>query len=325
MRAVVCHSLGPLDADAGLALDEWAEPVAGPGQVVMKVEAAGANFVDGLMAEGRYQLRPPVPYVPGGEVAGTVREVGPSVEGVAVGDRVAALTGFGGFAEAVGTGAAAVLAIPGNLDAPRAATMIQGYSTVSYALEHRGRLAAGDSLLVLGGGGGIGLAAVDLGRARGARVLATGSTPEKRAAARAAGADEVLEPTADLKDRVRELTDGGADLVVDPVGGELSETALRSLRTGGRHLVIGFTSGAIPRLALNQVLLRNRSVLGIDWGAWAFSHPDEQRSLALGLLAEAARGDLRPPAPAIEPLERTPQVLAAFLDRRAVGKVAVVP
>lgn len=206
-----------------------------------------------------------------------------------------------------------------------AATFIQGYCTAHFALRQRGGHEAGESVLVLGGGGGIGLATIDLARSCGAQVLAVASTAEKRKAAEAAGADVVLSPEEPVKDRVRQLTGGGADLVIDPVGGALSEPALRSLGQNGRYLVVGFASGDIPRLPLNQVLLRNRSIVGVDWGAWAFTHIEEQRAMATELLGMVADGRLQPPAPSLHPLEATASVLQAFLDRQSVGKVAVVP
>ncbi len=323
MRAVVCRELGPLEQ--GIAVDDMPEPEAGPCTVVLRVEAAGANFVDALMARGGYQMRPPVPYVPGGEVAGTVESVGEGVTSLRPGERVAALCGFGGFAEKARVPAGLTLPVPESVSPGVAATFIQAYCTADFALHHRGHHQPGESVLVLGGAGGIGLAAIDIARSCGSRVVATGSTAEKRAIAAAGGADVVLDPGPDLKERVREETGGGADVVVDPVGGELAEPALRSLREGGRYLVIGFASGTIPRLPLNLVLLRNRTLLGIDWGAWSFGHPAEQGALARKLLEMVGGGRLRPPEPALRPLPDAVAVLEDFLERRSIGKVALVP
>ncbi len=322
MRAVVCQRLGDL---AHVDVEELPDPAPGPGQVVVRVEAAGANYVDGLMALGRYQFRPEVPYVVGGEVAGVVEAAGPGAEDL-VGIPVLSLTGFNGFAEKVLAPAGSVVALPDGLEAAVAATFTQAYCTAHFALEVRGGLASGQQVLVLGAGGGVGLAAVDVARAKGARVVAAGSSEPKRQAALDAGASATVAPeAATLKEQVRQITDGGVDVVLDPVGGEVAEPSLRALRDFGRYLVVGFTSGTIPKLPLNQVLLRNRSIVGVDWGAWAAAHPTAQRHLLEQLLSEAAQGVLRPPRPALEPLERAPEVLQAFVERRAVGRVALVP
>lgn len=324
MRAIVCNAFGPVE---DLRVQERSDPEPGPGQILVEVRAAGANFVDGLMVEGKYQMKPPVPYTPGGEVAGVVERCGPGVDGLVPGDRVLALTGFGAFAEKVAIPAGIALRVPDGVDLAVASTFIQAYCTADFALRRRAGLQSGESVLVLGGGGGVGLAAIDLSTALGARPLATGSTSAKRSAARAAGADATVDPLQEpLKERVRELTGGeGVDVVLDPVGGPLADSALRTLRVGGRYLVIGFASGEIPRLPLNQVLLRNRAILGVDWGAWAFAHGAEQRGLAEELLQMLAAGHLHPAVPIKEPLEHTSGVLRSFLDRQAVGKVALIP
>lgn len=324
VRAVVCRALGSLDH---LAVEEVPDPVPGAGQVIVEVHAAGANFVDGLIVEGRYQMRPDVPYVPGGEVAGLVGAVGPGVERFSGGEPVLALTGFGGFAEKVAVNASSAALVPPGMDLTLAATFVQSYCTAHFALCERGRMEAGQRVLVLGGGGGIGLAATDLACHLGARVIATASSGRKGQAALGAGAASVVHPVAaTLKRAVREATDGqGVDLVVDPVGGELAQAALRTLGREGRYLVVGFASGTIPALPLNQVLLRNRTVVGVDWGAWAVEHPVEQAAMLESLLAMAAGGRLRPAAPARHPLGDTSGVLRAFLDRRAVGKAAIIP
>lgn len=323
VRAIVCPELGPLDH---LRLDEVDPPTAGPGRVVIAVEAAGVNYVDGLFVQGRYQITPPVPFTPGGEVAGTVAEVGEGVTGLAVGDRVVASPGLGGFAERVAVPAAAVLRLPDGLDAAVAATMLQSYGTARFALTRRTTVAAGEWVLVLGAGGGVGLAAIDVSRALGARVVAAASSDAKLEVARAAGAEATVDYTAeDLKSRVRELTDGGADVVVDPVGGPHAEPALRATRWGGRYVVIGFAGGGIPSLPANLVLLNNRTVVGVDWGAWAGRHRDENRALLDEVLADAAAGRLHPTPPATRPLADAAAALADLLERRVVGKVALVP
>ncbi len=323
VRAVVCHELGPPSL---LRVEERPDPEARPGTVVVDVEAAGVNFVDALFVGGRYQIKPPVPFVPGNEVAGRVSSLGDGVAGLVVGQRVVANCGLGGYASRVAVPAASVFALPDRLSAPQAATFTQSFSTCLFALRDRAHLAAGEGVVVLGGGGGIGLAAIGVARALGARILAVASSPEKRAAAAAAGAEEVLDPeAAPLKDAVRAWAGGtGADVVVDPVGGPLAEPALRALGDGGRYLVIGFAA-SIPSFPLNQVLLRNRSVLGIDWGIWAMQHADEQRALLVELLAMVAAGRLEPIAPTTYPLEDAGRALDDLLARRAVGKLALLP
>jgi NADPH2:quinone reductase len=322
VRAVVCRALGSLE---NLEVEEHQDPAPGPGQILVEVAAAGATFVDALIAQGRYQLRPHAPYIPGGEVAGVVAGVGTGVDGALVGTRVMSMCGLGGFAEKVAVPAVATAAVPDEVDTSVAATFTQGYCTADFALRQRGGLRRGEKVLVLGAGGALGQACTDLARALGASVIGVASSAAKRRAAARAGAGATIEPdAATLKDTVRELSDGGVDLVVDPVGGDMAAPALRSLAVGGRYLVVGFASGAIPALPLNQVLLRNRSVLGVDWGAWAMAHPAEQRALA-DRLAMAAEGGLAPPAPRRLPLERAAEALGDFVARRAVGTVVLVP
>jgi NADPH2:quinone reductase len=324
MRAVVCHELGPPSL---LVVEERPDPEARPGFVVIDVEAAGVNYVDALFVGGQYQIKPPLPFVPGNEVAGRVAVVGEGVGDFAVGQRVLANTGMGGYAAKVAVPAASVLAIPDRLSAAQAATLTQSFSTCLYALRDRAHLAPAERVVVLGGGGGIGLAAIGVARALGARVLAVASNEEKRAAAAGAGAEEVIDPdAAPVKDAVRAWAGGtGADVVVDPVGGALAEPALRALGDGGRYLVIGFAAGPIPQFPLNQVLLRNRCVLGIDWGIWAMQHPDAQRRLLEDLLAMIDAGSIEPVSPTPYPLEHVGRALDDLLERRAVGKLALLP
>jgi NADPH2:quinone reductase len=324
VRAAVCHELGPPSV---LRVEERPEPEAGAGAVLVDVEAAGVNFVDALFVGGRYQIKPALPFVPGSEVAGRVHAVGAGVTGLAPGDRVLASVGLGGFASRVVVAAASAVVLPDNLSATQAATFTQSYSTALIALRDRARATAGTTVLVLGAGGGIGLAAIDVARALGCRVLGVASSPAKRAAALGAGAEAVLDPaTEPIKEATRAWAGGtGVDIVVDPVGGDLAEPALRALGDGGRYLVIGFASGAIPSLPLNQVLLRNRSVLGIDWGIWAMQHPGDQQVLLGDLLGLVGAGSLHPVAPTTYPLEEVAAALEDLLGRRAVGKIALVP
>ncbi|MGH3388271.1 MAG: NADPH:quinone oxidoreductase family protein [Actinomadura sp.] len=320
MRAVVCEELG------SVVVSELKPIEAGPGQVVIDVEAAGVNYVDALFVRGRYQIKPPLPFVPGGEVAGTVAAVGPGVTEPAIGTRVLAMCALGGFASQVAVPATAAVPIPERLDALRAATFTQSHCTGLYALRDRGGLRPGEAVLVLGAGGGVGLAAVRLATALGARVLAGASSPAKREAALAAGAAATVDTSAaDVKAAARDWSEGGVDLVYDPVGGALADPALRALRDRGRYLTIGFASGAIPSLPLNQVLLRNRSIVGVDWGNWAMTHPAEQRVLLDDLLTMVTAGDLDPVPPHSEPLDRAAEVLDDLLERRITGKVALIP
>ncbi|RJL30952.1 NADPH:quinone oxidoreductase family protein [Bailinhaonella thermotolerans] len=314
-RAIVCAEFGPPEK---LTLTEVDTPVPGPGQVLVAVEAAGVNYVDGLMVGGGYQLKPPLPFTPGSEVAGVITAGdGP------VGTRVVVFCGLGGFATHVVVPAAQAVPVPDDLDVTRAATFIQSYSTALYSLRDRGGLREGERVLVLGAGGGVGLAAVQVAKAMGADVLAGASSAAKRALAREAGADEVLDTAAeDVKAVARAW---GVDVVVDPVGGPLAEAGLRALREGGRFLVVGFASGTIPALPLNQVLLRNRSVVGVDWGAWSMSRPADQAALLSDLLGMAAGGLLTPVAPEVRPLAEAGRAMADLLARRTTGKIALVP
>lgn len=322
MRRVLCTEFGPVEQ---LRVVDEPDPVPAPGEVVVGVEAAGVSFVDGLIARGLYQLRPTLPYTPGSALAGRVIARGPGAEGVAVGTRVAALmTRYGAYASHVSLPATSLSALPEAVAAEVAATAIESYSTLLFAVADRVQVAPGEWVLVLGAGGGIGLAAIDVARGLGARVLAVASTEQKRAAARAAGAEHAI-GYDDLKARVRELTDGGADVVVDPVGGRAAEPALRSLAEYGRYCVLGFASGEIPRLPANVVLLRNRAVIGVDWGDWARTRPGRAMRLVSDLLSRVARGELHPPAPATYPLDEAGRVLGLIGARAVTGKIALVP
>ena len=323
MRVVVCNELGSLD---NVVIEERDPPTPGAGQVVVEVRAAGLNYVDGLLCQGRYQMKPPVPFFPGGEIAGVVGEVGPGVNGIKAGDKVMALTGFGAFAEQVALSAASIVPMPSVLSFAQAAAFIQSYSTAWFTLARRTSVAEREWVLVLGAGGGIGLAAVDIGVALGARVVAAASSEDKLAAAMAIGAHgSVAYEHEDLKTRVRELTDGGADVVVDPVGGRHSEPALRATRVFGRFCVIGFASGSIPSLPLNQVLLNNRAVIGVDWGAWAMQNPDANRAMLTDLVTMTEDGRLHPVEPEQRPLASAAAAMQALIDRAVGGKVVLVP
>ncbi len=323
IRAVVCNELGPPSA---LVVEERPTPVAGPGQVVIDVEAAGVNYVDGLFVAGRYQIKPPLPFVPGNEVAGAVAQVGDGVDGWHVGDRVLASVGLGGFASAVVCGVDALARVPDRMSTAAAAAFTQSYCTALFALRERTGLQTGEQLLVLGAAGGVGIAAIQVGKAVGARVIAAASSPERLERCVRAGADATIDySTVDLKDAARAESGGGVDVVFDPVGHDLTEPALRALGDGGRLAIIGFARGDIARLPVNQVLLRNRSVVGVDWGAWAMGHPDDQRDLLTAALQMVEQGELTPPEPTAYPIERVGDALDDLLEHRLVGKAVLVP
>jgi NADPH2:quinone reductase len=323
MRTVVCPELGPLD---NLVIEEREPPVAGEGQVVVQVRAAGVNYVDGLMCQGRYQIKPATPFVPGSELAGEVVSIGPGVTGVDPGVRVVVFTGLGAFAEQVVVPALSVLPMPDALTYAQAAALIQSYGTALFALTRRTSVAEGEHVLVLGAGGGVGLAVVDVARALGARVIAAASTEEKLEAARAMGARSTIAyEHEDLKVQARALSDGGVDVVVDPVGGAHSEPALRALRPFGRFCVIGFAAGPIPTIPLNQVLLNNRTVVGVDWGGWMFRDPDGNQQVLAHLADLVGRGQLHPTVPTEFPLSDAARVMSDLIDRLLVGKAVLVP
>lgn len=323
MRAVVCKEFAPIDQ---LVLEERPDPEPGPGQVAVAVRAAGVNYVDGLFVQGRYQIKPPLPFTPGGEVAGDVVAVGEGVDDPAVGDRVLAMPWLGGFASHVVLPARSVVPIPGDLGYGQAAGLVQSYGTMLFSLTRRTHLAEGEWVLVLGAGGGIGLAAIDVARHLGARVIAAASTAEKLDAAKAAGAEATIDyEREDLKARARELSDGGVDVVVDPVGDKHAEPALRALRWMGRYLVIGFAGGDIPSLPANQVLLNNRTVVGVDWGAWTGRDPEGNRDLLAELMQLAGAGALSPVRPTEYPLDEVAAALTDLQERRIGGKVVLVP
>jgi NADPH:quinone reductase len=319
---VVCTEFG---APELLSLVDDPAPQPGPGQVLVEVRAAGVSFVDGLIVAGRYQVRPPLPFTPGGAVAGTVAALGPGVTAPAVGTPVAGFA-TGGYASHVLLPATAAVALPAGVEPEVAAGAAESYCTLVFAVTHRVAIAPGEQVVVLGAGGGIGLAAVDVARSLGARVVAVASSAQKRAAAQAAGAEVAIDYT-DLKDAVRTATGGGADVVVDPVGGAAAESALRALATGGRYCVLGFAAGEIPRLPANIVLLRNRSVVGVDWGDWVREEagPEGSAALLADVLARIARGELHPPRPSAVPLRDAAAVLRRYADRTATGKYVLVP
>jgi NADPH:quinone reductase len=305
MRRLVCREF----ADPDQLVVEEVEPLEPrEGTVVVDVAAAGVNYVDGLLVQGRYQIKPPLPFTPGTEVAGTIAAVGEGVSGWSVGDRVLVTTNAGGFSEQVVVRSSSLLRVPDSLSLAQAAGFLQSYGTMFYAYTRRTAVGPDDTVLVLGAGGGIGLAAIDLAKAMGARVIAAASSPQKLAAAEHAGADQTIDYVSeDLKVRAREVASvggGSVTLVVDPVGGDHAEPALRALGWGGRYLVVGFAGGAIPRVPLNLVLLNSRTLIGIEWGAWVGRDPAGNRTMLDELLALADSGRLHPVEPDARPSTR---------------------
>jgi NADPH2:quinone reductase len=323
VRAVVCSEFAPIDQ---LTIEERPDPEPGPGKVVVAVRAAGVNFVDGLFVQGKYQIKPPLPFTPGGEVAGDVVSVGEGVTGISPGDRVLAMSWLGGFASHVEVSAGAVVPMPGALGYGQAAGLVQSYGTMLFALTRRTQVQPGEWVLVLGAGGGIGLAAIDVAVHLGARVIAAASTDEKLTAAKAMGAEATIAyETEDLKAQARALSGGGVDVVVDPVGDRFADPALRALGFLGRYIVIGFAGGQIPTLPANQVLLNNRTVVGVDWGAWTGRDPQGNAALLVELTELAGNGSLHPVEPTEYPLDEAVRALTDLQDRKVSGKVVLVP
>ncbi|HEY0753347.1 MAG TPA: NADPH:quinone oxidoreductase family protein [Ktedonobacteraceae bacterium] len=323
MRAVICKEYGPPER---LVIEEVEALKARPGQVVVAVKACGVNFPDTLIIEGKYQFKPAPPFSPGGEVAGTVKAIGEGVKGVSVGDRVIAFTGWGGFAEEVLAEAKTLIPFPAEMDFATASAFVMVYGTSHYALKDRAKLQPGETLLVLGAAGGVGLAAVELGKALGARVIAAASSAEKLAVCQEHGADECINyASEDLKERIKALTAGkGVDVVYDPVGGNYSETALRGMAWEGRYLVIGFAAGDIPRIPLNLTLLKGCSIVGVFWGSFTSRDPQRNQEHLRELLAWYQAGKIRPHISATYPLERTADALNDMLARKITGKAVLL-
>lgn len=322
MKTLQTDALGSLD---GLRVVDVARPDVADDAVRIRVSAAGVNYVDALMIEGRYQIKPPVPYRPGSEVMGTVVECGAAAGEWTPGERVFAMPGMGGFSEEVVVHRSRVVRIPPEMSDGQAATFMQSYMTAWFAFTHRVPVTKGMTMLVTGAGGGVGLAAVDTARSRGVRVIAAASTPEKRALAMAAGAEAVIDTgSEDVKARAREFGGGGIDLVYDPVGGALAESCLRALAPMGSYMVVGFVAG-IPSLPANHILLTNRTVVGVDWGAWMMSNPRENAAMLADVIAAIGRGELHPVEPDTYPMSRAAEAMADLQGRRIAGKVALVP
>jgi len=324
MKAVLCRAYGPPES---LAIEEVESPTPGRRQVVVSVRASGVNFPDTLIIQGKYQFKPPLPFSPGGEVAGIVKEVGSGIEHVKVGDRVIASAAFGGFAEEFVADVDTLVPMPDDMDFDTAAALVMTYGTCLYALKDRGNLRPGERLLVLGAAGGIGLAAIEIGAILGAEVIAAASTDEKLAVCRQHGAVAAINySTEDLKERAKELTGGnGVDVVLDPVGGDYAEAALRAIAWEGRFLVVGFTAGEIPRIPLNLTLLKGCSIVGVFWGSFAAREPQRNQANLQELLGWWREGKLKPHISARYPLERAGDALNDIINRKATGKIVLLP
>lgn len=322
MKAVLCKAFGPADT---LVVEDVSSPEIKKNEVLLDVHAAGINFPDTLIIEGKYQFKPPFPFSPGGEAAGVISAVGENVSHLNVGDRVMALTGWGSCAEQIAVPAYNILPMPDAMDFTTAAAFSMTYGTAMHALKQRGALQAGETLLVLGASGGVGLAAIEIGKAMGARVIAAASSAEKLEVARQAGADELINyQDEDVRERLKTLTKGqGVDVIIDPVGGDLFETVFRSIAWNGRMLVIGFASGTIPSLPVNLPLLKGAAVIGVFWGSFAQRQPQDNVANFEQLFAWYAEGKLKPLVSQTFALEDTAQAINTLAARKAVGKLVI--
>ncbi|HEY5896038.1 MAG TPA: NADPH:quinone oxidoreductase family protein [Burkholderiales bacterium] len=322
MKAVLCKQFGPPET---LVFEELPSPRPGPGEVVISVRAASVNFPDVLIIQNKYQFKPPLPFSPGSELAGVVKEVGDGVTGFASGDRVIAFTTYGAFAEEAKAEATRLLPLPQGMDFVTGAAFLLTYGTSDHALRDRAALKSGETLLILGAAGGVGLAAVEIGKALGARVIACASSADKLAVCRTHGADATINyASEDLRERVKILTDGrGVDVVYDAVGGPYTEPAFRSLAWRGRLLVVGFAAGEIPRLPLNLPLLKGASAVGVFWGDFARREPREFAASFAQLARWFAEGRLRPHVSQTLPLEKAADAIHLLASRQAKGKIVL--
>jgi NADPH2:quinone reductase len=323
VKAIVCRKFGGPEL---LEIDEVDDPVVGPGQILVDVEACSVNFPDLLMIQDLYQFKPGLPFIPGSEVGGVVTEVGEGVTDFSVGDRVIGSSIFsGGLAEKASVQADTAVIVPEGANLPDAAGILYAYGTSHHALRDRAKIRPGENLVVLGAAGAVGLAAVELGALLDARVIAAASSEEKLDLCRAHGAHETINySTEDLKTRIRELTGGqGADVLYDPVGGAYAEPALRSMAWDGRYLVIGFAAGDIPRIPLNLALLKGCSIVGVFWGSFVGREPEKHKANREELIGWWREGRLQPHTSSIYPFEKAAQAFTDMAERRAMGKVVV--
>ena len=324
MKAIVCTHFGGPDQ---LEFVDIPEPTAKAGEAVVRIKAAALNFFDTLIIAGKYQHKPPFPFSPASEFAGVVESIGAGVTDLAPGDRVMGSTGWGAARELIAAPAMQLIKLPDALDFDRAAGLTVIYSTTLYGLRERGQLKPGETLVVLGASGGTGLAAIEIGKIMGARVIACASSEEKLKFARAHGADETVNyATDDLRDALKRLGGTcGIDVVYDPVGGAYAEPAVRSLGWEGRYLVIGFAAGEIPKIPLNLVLLKSCDIRGVLWGAWVLRDPKGQRALMNEIVRWSAEGKLSAHVHAAYPLAETAKALTAIADRKVMGKIVLHP
>jgi NADPH:quinone reductase len=323
MKAVLCKAYGLPDT---LVIEDVASLTPAAGEVVVSVKACGVNFPDTLIIQGKYQFKPAMPFSPGGEVAGVVKSIGESVTNVKVGDAVIAFTGWGGYAEEAKCPAAQAIPMPPGTPFPLAASFTLAYGTSYHALKDRAQIKPGETLLVLGAAGGVGLAACEIGKALGARVIAAASSDEKLAICKQHGADETINyATQDLREAINQLTNKrGVDVVYDPVGGDYSEPALRAMAWKGRYLVVGFAAGEIPKIPLNLTLLKGSSIMGVFWGAFIKNEPATSSANMKELIALMMQGKLKPLISATYPLERAADALNDMMARKVTGKVVLV-
>jgi NADPH:quinone reductase len=324
MKAVLCTHIG---SPGELEFADIAEPQAAAGQAVVRIKAAALNFFDTLIIAGKYQHKPPFPFSPAAEFSGVVESVGPGVDGIAPGDRVMGNIGWGAARVAVAVPADQLVKIPDALDFERAAGLTVTYATTLYALRERAALAPGETLVVLGASGGTGLAAIEIGKVMGARVIACASSAEKLDFARDHGADETVNYAAeDLREALKRLGgERGVEVVYDPVGGPYAEPAVRSLGWEGRYLVVGFAAGEIPKLPLNLVLLKSCDIRGVLWGSWVRREPKAQRALMTQIVDWCAQGKLSAHVHAVYPLAEIVAALKAIADRKVMGKIVLRP
>ena len=324
MKAILCRQPGGPD---DLTLEDIPDPKAGPGEVVVKVEAAGLNFFDTLIIAGKYQTKPTFPFSPAAEFAGLVDSIGPDVRDVKVGDRVLGYQGYGCARERIAVKAEKLVKVPDNLDFDHAAGLPVTYGTTIHALKDRAKLQAGETLAVLGAAGGTGLAAIEIGKLMGARVIACASSDEKCAFAKQHGADETINyASADLKDALKSVTGGrGVDVIYDPVGGDYAESALRAIAWKGRFLVVGFAAGTIPKLPLNLALLKGCDIVGVYWGAFTDKEPAAQAANMAQIVTWCAEGKLSSHVHAVYPLAETAQALKDISARKIMGKAILHP
>jgi NADPH2:quinone reductase len=322
MKALLCKQFGPPES---LVLEEVPSPKPGAGEVVISIKAASVNFPDVLIIQNKYQFKPPLPFSPGSELAGVVKEVGAGVSNVKPGDKVIAFTAFGAFAEEVKTEAVRLLPLPEGMSYEEGASFILTYGTTDHALRDRGQLKPGETLLVLGAAGGVGVAAIEIGKALGARVIACASSDDKLAVCRQHGADECINyASEDLRERIKALSGGkGVDVIYDAVGGPYSEPAFRSIAWRGRHLVIGFAAGEIPKLPLNLALLKGASAVGVFWGDFTKREPQAFAESARQLARWYRDGKLKPHVSASYPLAQAAEAMNLLASRKAKGKVVI--